>query len=336
MSNDPQSRKIFKFFYRFFIQKNWISISILSIIFSWVFVFFIGNQFSRGHFADLNNYVYTIENIDLNIFLGKSEGNFSSFILNEPGWAILLATIQVFLNDPLFGLKFISFFSIFIYFSFVTRFTSSFIIPTLFLLNPIVVDLALSQIRSGLALSFFLLAVFFKSNVIRIVLFILAGTFHSAIAILVFGYLVTKTVAQSNSITSIRSRITIVVIASLFISVILSVGREILLGFFGDRRAVYNVEASSVTYVIFWFAIAMVLNLYNYAYNRNLQWISLFVLFLTGIGFFTNIFSTNGTRFIALALPLMLVSIHYQHRTLRYLVYLFLFLYQIVQYMYWL
>lgn len=228
--------------------------------------------------------------------------------------------------------------SVFVYFTFgyiVLRDNSPWAL--FFLINPLVIDFAFSQLRLALAICLLIWAYllrdrlrFFAAGVLFFALFI-----HSAIVIFLFIFFVVKAIDWCGRYfdVGVLGKFSILFLAGLLISLVIGPFREAILSAIGDRRAEYSDMSSTFLYSLFWIFL-------------------LFAMFLSAPRFIANVFhryaivilsivSVNAihggysTRFLAAAFPFLICSVlEFRNRGVV-VVWLFA-IYAAVQWLYWL
>ena len=207
-----------------------------------------------------------------------------------------------------------------------TRFS----IALLFLLNPMVVDVAMSGIRNGLSWALILIAISSNSKIIRASLFFLTVFIHSTALILVAFYYITSYSTRKfkgNFLLSIG------VGSGILVGLALTVGNELILGALGDRRsgASYVVGGGSFSQASLW-AILLYFQCTSGAQyiRRNLLSITILAWYLT-----MNPFIPWSFRVWSAILPLIAYSA-VQLPTRKRQLFLFMYVgYLVLQYVYW-
>lgn len=177
----------------------------------------------------------------------------------------------------------------------------------LFLINPLIIEFAFSQLRLALAVSLCLLALLFRSRllILNIALISAAAFIHTSVILLIFVYWFSRVVLKTES-SGFRIYCALLAIG-LCTSVILGPLREIILGTMGDRRAQYYVASNSFLYLSMWILVMLVQGLQNKSYFTKGQ--NAFSTLIISIAIFNNVLGFVSTRFIALAFPLLISSL---------------------------
>lgn len=308
--------------------------SLLAPLFGLLFVFLSWALFGIKKFPDIDNYLAQIDPILIGVYTDIDGFDLLEVMVSEPLWRYAMLFIGLFFDESINGFLLISFFCIttYAYFLFgrVNIFLASF-----FLLNPLVIDLVMSQIRSALAIALCLVALMIKKRSFGLILIVIAGLIHTAIFIIPVVYIFAKLLERVQSKFDYKLCGLFAICLGLAIAVLLSSGREIILGLVGDRRAEYDVEASSILYLGYWMLLALAL---LFARDRNRfadGWSSYFSIVILSMPFFMGILSTNGSRFLALGFPVVLYSMVTRVSPTREVLIGSLFFYQLVQYVYW-
>ncbi len=314
-----------------------------AIIFGCLYVFIFDTYYGdSGKFLDLENYSRFFEDVAaLGSLYYYDNLGFLTLISSEPGWRLIVLFSSMYFDDPqtfflTCSVVSITTFSLFVYIN------SGRLYPLFFLLNPLVVDLVMSQIRSSVAVSVFMIAILVSKLPLRLFFTALAVSIHSSVIVLILIYICSVQLKKI-SITSISIasnwvvRLFIIISLAMVLSLTLSIWREVLLTAIGDRRAIYQVAVSSALYLVFWFVIGLCLAVTRMPErNARVAWMVNFVAISFLLAFFMSIFGTNGTRFIALSFPFLLVLLTFFPFLKRFLLFGLIFAYQGLQYLYWL
>ena len=155
-----------------------------------------------------------------------------AFYTFEILWDELVRSLTRLTGDASVSLRLISFFILFVWALFLFRRVQPGI-ALLFLLNPTVIDLAMSIIRNGLAWSLVLIGLTTRSRVLRYSLFFIATFIHSSTLLVLVIYGLTQLAKRLWRGRSLAiSGIAIGVIVGLSVTV----GSRLVFGFLGDRR----------------------------------------------------------------------------------------------------
>ena len=181
-------------------------ILLLSIFYSYLFVFEIPWS-NYVYFVDIDFY---LDRIGV-LFLSGIEGDITKdytgvgLLTSEILWYVILIQIPIFFADINLGLEFISFISLVVY-SYFTFKNSNIFFSSILLLNPIFIDLIMSQIRIAFAFALLLIAYSLRKQYWFISLLLLISSFmiHTATYLLVFVYffisLISKKIQNENKL----------------------------------------------------------------------------------------------------------------------------------------
>lgn len=177
-----------------------------------------------------------------------------------------------------------------------------------FLVNPLFVDLVMSQIRIGVALVFLMIPLFFKRQIILVVLcFLLAILTHTA-AILFFAFYVLASIsAEVRAPYFQKVKFLILIMISLFFSILMGPAREFVLSFLQDRRADYHDMSSSYLYMSYWFFLLFFLCYRNKFWRSDV--FSSFYFITLAVACFNAFFSFYSTRFLAVGIPFLAYTV---------------------------
>lgn len=211
-------------------------------------------------------------------------------------------------------------------------------IPSLILLiNPLLVTLAMSQLRSALAFSLLLIAYMAKPKVIKLVVTITALFIHTSVALFLpiffFISFVAKRVTQFK--TGKISAYIILCLLGLFVSVLIGPLKDIVLGYFGDRRSEYVIDASSsFLYTVFWIGLLIVAGLQERSFfKKEVHCFTVTILSIVTSNLFTGGYSL---RFLSLALPMTMSTMLDFKNPFKFLLIIGYIAYMIFQWTYWL
>ena len=141
-----------------FLKNNNTLLLLVSIIFSYIFVFIIPWT-NWVYFIDIDFYMDRVAVLFAYGLAGDTTKDFTGiyFLFSEALWYFILIQLPFLFNDVQNGLSFISFISLLVY-SFYTFRHANIFISFILLLNPIFIDLIMSQIRIAFAFAILLLA----------------------------------------------------------------------------------------------------------------------------------------------------------------------------------
>lgn len=234
----------------------------------------------------------------------------------------------------------ISFVCLFVYSLILIR--TSKLISLIFLVNPLVIDFAFSQLRLAFAIALIGIAYLVKSKKIGLAVFvvILSTFIHSAAGLFIFIYIVVWLLDYCEHQFSIAPWLKFVLLCSLgvFISLVIGPLREVILSAVGDRRAEYPDMSSSITYSLFWILLlaSIGFRLRDFVkedYNN-------YTIVILSIVTTNTIHGGYSTRFLAAAFPFLVSTIFffqsaYSQNVYRCVVGVFT-CYAILQWFFWL
>lgn len=275
------------------------------------------------------NYVY----YRTNVLEYKDFSRISSYFSNEWLWHYLLLNINKIMPYELF-FNIISLLTITLIVYYLIRKNSLF--SSLLLLNPLIIDLVMSQYRISLALIFVLLAVYIrKYKKTSLILIILAAMIHSSTLLFAAIHFAIILISKI-PIRRYRFKILSLVLLGVIISWLLSGYVFVLLEAIGDRRADYDLQHvnSSIAYLSYW-----IVNLFIILYN---SWklgikdyetkLSIIILSLVSSNLFLGGYSV---RFISIFLPVIMSSNLKLDKRIKVILFVFYFFYCSAQWIYW-
>ena len=221
---------------RFRLGKNLFLSIATSICYATVVVLFPWELISRDGFPDFDNYIlnfdYYVAN-DTSLIEFYELSTAIQFFTHEVLWNELILSLHGITGDSAASLRIVSFFILFTFSLFLLR-KVGFVYSLLFLINPSVIDVAMSGIRNGLAWTLIVIALWGRSEIIRFCLFVVSLFIHSSSAVLLILYYLTRTAANY---FKGHTLLFVGLIAGVGFGLALTVLNEIVLGAIGDRRA---------------------------------------------------------------------------------------------------
>lgn len=310
----------------------------LSLLFAITFVYLIPwTEIYGAEFADIFNYVERLKYLARGGFEGEVKG--VQWLLTEPLWKAFLSNVSHVTQDYRALLYGLSFFSIFVYFSFLVK-RVEFYIAIIFLFQPMVLDLVLGQIRNAVAFAVVLLAYDFYENKkvnnnFAFLLFGMAIFIH--ISILVY-YSIYFLLYKLNEKVEDKKYYLIAIFTALFIAFFMKYGSNIVLSLLGDRHANYEgiIRASSLSYSLIWFLIALTLATFGDFSESKKRILVAYVITILCFFFFSSLLGMFAARYVAVIMPLTIIAIGYLPKHIQQGTYLALFLYNIFAFKYWL
>jgi hypothetical protein len=295
------------------------------VIFPWDFI-------SKDGFPDFDNYVL---NFDYYISAGSSRiemyelSTLIQFFTHEVLWNELILALHGITGDSAISLRLVSFFILFTFCLFLLR-KVGFLYALLFLINPSVIDVAMSGIRNGLAWSLILIALWGRSELIKICLFVVALFIHSSSMALLILYYLTRTAAHY---FKERWLLFIGLMSGIGIGLGLTVLNEMVLGAIGDRRsgAEYVVGGDSFRLAAIWMLLLFLQCTSGPKYIRD----NIFVISVLAWYQVMNPFIPGSYRIWAALMPIVAISALNLPVLKRQIFISIYFCYLIVRYYYW-
>lgn len=260
------------------------------------------------------------------------------YFTSEYSWSFLMKLLQDGDISLHYEVVFQIISSLFIATAALVVYRSGGLFPLLFLANPLVFDLAYSQLRSALAISILYIAYLFfrRSTYIAAALCLFAATIHTTMLIFLAVYILCVMTANEGgrlSRWSVELRLAIILGAGVVMGLLIGPLRETVLTLIGDRRADYLDLSSSPFYLSFWLGL---LGLFLIDYRDTFRSIegrfSLFILALVTVNVFTGGYSL---RFLALAYPFIIATVMLAKPSLKMFAIPALSIYMIAQWVYY-
>lgn len=313
------------------IIKNLV-IFVCCIFLSYIYVLIIPWELITGReFSDISNYLNRIANIvksnDIQ-YLGLA-----SYITNEFLWSVILGTLAEYINDHRNVLLFISISSLSFYLLVATKELPLIIIP-IFFINPIFVDLIMSQVRIALAFSLLLLSIYLKNKLYIALICISAVLIHTSSILFISIFFIIKFIKKRNGVN--RYIYIYGIILGLILSLFFAYGMSFFLTAIGDRRANYTeaTSGSSILYSSFWFFLSLLLAVKSKIDKEKIIFVT-FSITMMCIFFFSSVLDVYAQRFVAVSLIPILISINTLPGVYKIMILIIFFLYQVFQYIYW-
>ncbi|CAH7459125.1 membrane hypothetical protein [Vibrio chagasii] len=272
-------------------------VAILLLILSVLLSSFPWERFRNYEFVDLGRNLDKYDGfryLEFNIDFSK--------ITSEPVWTYLNYMFSHAGYDGVFMFTGLAVFCYFSLFRFVYIETKN-LIYCLLLINPLILDFVLSQQRSCLALVTIIhcreLKLFPR----------IAGNFFSLLLHTLTAVIVFIDELSSYFFEKIKNKLSLrlcFVIAVSFVIAFLTVyGREVLLGFFNDRRAYeYDAGGNSILYSLPWLLYGLFIVVKS---NSKFSIISSIYLM---IFFWCSYFDFYGSRYLAIGMPFFYIALH--------------------------
>lgn len=211
------------------------------------------------------------------------------------------------------------------------------VLSLVLLINPLLITLAMSQLRSALAFSLLVNAYMANPKVLKITLAILALFIHTSVLLFLFTYFFTYFISKKIKDNKLGKTIAYIslCILGLFISILIGPFKDIILGYFGDRRAAYIGDASSsFLYATFWIGLLIAAAFQNRSFFKNeIHCFSVIALSIVTSNLLTGGYSL---RFLSLSLPMNMSTMLNYKIELRLLLILGYIGYMAFQWSYWL
>ncbi|MFK5854544.1 MAG: hypothetical protein QM503_00340 [Bacteroidota bacterium] len=276
---------------------------LLSVVLVWMPWEFI----KPSAFLDLDVYrnKFTFET---SVLIEKEINTLWGFFINEGLWDVSIRYLSSVIGISLESIfSFIAFFTIFIFCKYIA--VRHGVIAIVFVLNPLVIDFAFSQIRMALAISIFVIGVDVNKKYIKCFLFILSCFVHTVLVLFIGVYLLCSSYFKSNKIRALflNSPVLFVFFVALSIFFVIGPMRVLILNYLGDRRGVYPAGGSTLLYASFWFVYAFVLVFISV--SKKFVNIDIMMSFIWVLVFlFATFFGMYGARFLSASYPFIVSS----------------------------
>lgn len=200
-----------------------------------------------------------------------------------------------------------------------------------FLLNPLIVELAYSQLRFALAIFVFsFVCRGQRSLLLTLIVYILAITIHTTVIIFMVAQFSARFFQDIN-----KKSIVCLILIGFSISLLIGPFREDILSIAGDRRAQYSDKSSSIEYLSFWIFL-FIANAVQKKQNKNF-WIfdTKYSLIILSSIFSSLIFGGYPARFIAACYPYLLSSMKRFEKNTSLLIFIMFAFYNFLLWVLW-
>jgi hypothetical protein len=312
---------------------------LVAFIYAYIFVYLIPwvELNPIGEFKDIPNYIERI------IYLrgGGDEAVYSGigWLFSEPLWKEIIIFIGYVFEDYRAVIYGISLIVTFIFISFLLKRVPYYII-VIFLINPMLINLFIEQVRIALAFSLVLIAydIFDRKGSFGatiIVLLIMAFLIHTAMIVFYGVFYLLYYLDQK---VEDKKYYLIAIFTALFIAFFMKYGSAMVLSVVGDRRANYEeiIESSSIAFSITWFLIAVIIATFAEFKNHNQRVIAAYAITMMSFFFFASVLNLFAARFVAVIAPFIIIAIGYLPKHIKQGTYLLLVVYNLYSLKYWL
>jgi len=215
--------------------------------------------------------------------------------------------------------------------------TNAKIWPAFFLINPLVIDLAFSQLRLSLALSLLYSAHLAKGRYLKLLLTFCSIFIHTASIIFIAMYFLAY--FSGKNFFAARGKVIIIfflVLTGVLFSLLLGPLRELVLSYIGDRRAKYEYRdlSSSLIYSLFWVGLLALSLLQGRQFLSRVE--NRFSIIILSLVAFNIVVSGYSTRFIAASFPAIISYMLNLAREYKVIAFSALICYACAQWTFWL
>lgn len=306
---------------------------VLSLLFASVIMIIPWEVIRGKDFYDKTNYfnyaLYGVNRLEYVSF-----DSLFSYIFNEWLWHFIILNVDKYITYTYFfnGVSIISLFSMSFY-----LLKRQNIYSLILLVNPLVINLVMSQYRISFAMSVILLAIHIKKfKKLKFLLVFISTLIHSSVLIFIFIYLAIL-IAKKLLYRQHKIYLFILVLMGLSISLIMSGYVDVILEAVGDRRSDYETDSisSSVSYLSFWILNFFMLLLYYFKRPINHPHESISIVVLSNITF-NVIFGGYSTRVLAVMFPVLMNTNLRIGAYYKILIFIVFVVYTYLQWVYWL
>jgi len=305
---------------------------LFALFFATLFVFIISWTSLLGReFSDIHNYVERIAYL----YGGGSEAIFNGlqWLLDEPLWKGILLFIGEEFTDYRLALYWVSFVAVALHGAFIFK-RVEFYIALFFLFNPMSVNLFIEQIRIALAFGLVLLAYESSKKYIAVPLLIMGFLIHASMPVFIGLY---GLLYWLRNTTEAKKYYLIALFTALLMAMFMKYGVNIILQALGDRHANYDqaIGGSSIAYSAFWLLLSLVLAIFAEFNNKKERLLVAYAITFLSFFFFASVLGIYAQRYVAVIMPIIIVSISYLPKHWKQWTYLSLLGYNLLMFKYW-
>jgi len=286
-------------------------ILIIFLITSFCFSFIpLDKMSATGYFFDRDQYfdAYLYKNYRLDSFTAEKLIDYFTY---EWGWHFLTSYFYNSLGVPVeYFFGFITFLCIFSFGVFILKNSLSWI-PLLYLLNPVFLAFAFSQLRLACAMVFFLIFLYFfdkKRYIISFFFLIISNLIHTAIILFFVIFILSKIISKLNNN---YIKIISIILSGFLLNILTGPLRETLLSAVGDRRAEYKDMSSPTIYFIFYVVYFFYIIYEDIKYKREYMtsYINNYAFIIFSFTLVSLVFGGYVSRFIAASYSFIVISL---------------------------
>lgn len=203
------------------------------------------------------------------------------------------------------------------------------------LVNPLIVDLAFSQLRLAAALSILAVALLCtrKWRLLAIVCLVVAPLVHTSSLLFIAVYVGARIARRWARREKVARAVLLLLVTGLMVSLVTGPWRTVLLEAIDDRRATYGDYSSSFAYLSFWIVLFLLLLLTARHWVTSLE--AGFAFAILASVAFNLALGGYSTRFLAAAFPFMVIALARSSREFRIFGVLGFIVYAAFQWCYW-
>jgi hypothetical protein len=255
-----------------------------------------------------------------------------SWLFTEPIWKYIIIAIGFAFDDYRLALYIISIIIVFLYSIFLFK-RVEYYIGMIFLFNPMFIDLVMAQIRSAFAFALLLLAYDLSSKRWATVVAIISFLIHASMPLFIVIYFL---LSKLNKAVTPKKYYLFTIFTALLFAIFMRYGIDILLTLIGDRHAGYKdvIAGASLSYSIIWFTIGIIVAIFATFKNEKERIIAGYAITMTSFFFFSSIMGNFAQRYVALTIPLIIISVGYLPKHYKQGTYVLFFMYILLMFKY--
>jgi hypothetical protein len=199
--------------------------------------------------------------------------------------------------------------------------------------NPLFMHLIIEQVRIALAFSLLLFIFEYRDIKWIYILLPISVLIHTVVLFLICIYFLLNFFIKRFNKNKVYK---LVLITSFLFGLFLKFGVQHILNYLDDRRAVYTLGGSTLLFSLIWIIYGFILVLYCKKNNTELMRIASYSIFMTGLFFTSSLLGSPAQRFIAISLPLIIISLNgIRNYHLKRISFFVFGLYNLVSWFYW-
>jgi hypothetical protein len=204
----------------------------------------------------------------------------------------------------------------------------------LLLLNPMIIDMIIAQIRIALAFGLILMAYDLRSRWGSALLIVVAFLIHASMPVFLGIYYI---LYYLNGEIKAKKIYLVSLALAIILALFMKYGIDTILNLIGDRHAGYEdvIKGSTLSYSLVWIIIAMILATFALYENDEERIIIAYAITIMSFYFFASALGIFGKRYVTVTMPFIIIAIGYLPKHYKQGTYLLLFLFNTYTFKLW-